>query len=204
MEFAAKIRAGRAVLSWNREDLAVVSGVSVPAIKNIETGQSNPTAKTQRRVLQGFESQGVFFTEDGVEYRTNRIRYFRDFHEVLEDARISLKKGDEILLHCADERKNSEEVTAHFQEILQHGIKLRFTIGEGNDYITTSSENYRMINSEVVKSAEVSVTYADKHLIHVTDHDQDTYVLIKNKPLAETKKREFEFWWSTGRPYAKV
>jgi len=202
MDFSAKVRAGRAVLSWTREDLAAASGVSGPAIKNVETDQSSPTGTTQRAIIRAFENEGVFFTADGIEHREDRIRFMGDFLEVLEDAQASLKKGDEILFHCADERKNSAEVTRKFEELTGAGIGLRFTIETGNRTITTKSSNYRTIAPALVESADVSVIYADKYVLHVPDEDRDIYILIKNRPLAAVRKREFEYWWRTGAPYA--
>ncbi len=201
MDFGAKVRAGRAILSWTRDDLAAASTVSAPAIKNIETGASSPTATTQRHICRAFENEGVFFAGQGVEHRVDRIRFFSDFLEVLEDAQASLKKGEELLLHCADERKNTPEVTGKIAELSRAGIVLRLTIETGNRAITTDPANYRTIDPALVESAEVSVIYADKYVLHVPDGERDIYILIKNRPLAAVRRREFEYWWKKGAPY---
>ncbi len=203
MEFSAKVRAGRAALSWTREDLAAAAGVSAPAIKNIETGASSPTAATQGRICRGFENAGVFFTSEGLEYRKDRIRFVNSFLEVLEDAARDLRPGDEICLHCADERKNSPAVTAKFQALQRAGVGLRFTIEAGNSFITTVPDNYRTIDPGLVASAEVSVIYGDKYVLHVRDEDHNVYLLIKNSLLADVRRREFEYWWRTGGAYAQ-
>ncbi len=202
MEFSAKIRAGRAALSWTRDDLARASGVSAPAIKNVETESSSPTAATQRRICRAFENEGIFFTAEGIEHREDRIRFLYSFLEVLEDAQTTLKKGDEILFHCADERKNTKEITAKFQDMLKSGVSMRFTIERGNDFITTAAENYRSIDPDFVDRAEVSVTYGDKYVLHVSEGEKDVYILIKNRLMARQRRREFEYWWKTGAAYA--
>ena len=69
MEFYQQVRAARAILGWTQEDLANHTNLSLPGIKNLETGSVNPMKRTQSRIIRAFEEEGVIFTTHGIERR---------------------------------------------------------------------------------------------------------------------------------------
>ena len=197
--FNLKIKAARAALGWTRDDLSSACGISTPAIIKIENGDTSPTMKTQRQIVQALENEGFFFTANGIEYREDKVRRLYDFLDVLEDAERCLKPDDEILLHCASEKRNSEVVTEKFQSLLKSGIKLRFTLEEGDDAITTRPENYRWLDPDFFANSQVSVIYADKCVEHVKEDDKDVFIMVKNEAMADSRRKQFEYYWRNGK-----
>jgi transcriptional regulator with XRE-family HTH domain len=59
--FAAKIRAGRAVLGWSQTDLGERTGVTQRAIYRIEDGATRPRQLTRLRIEKAFDDAGVEF-----------------------------------------------------------------------------------------------------------------------------------------------
>lgn len=202
MDFSAKVRAARAAIQWSQEDLAKLANLSIQGIRDIENDKSSPTARTQHKILKAFEAHNYFFHEHGIEYREEKILTFYDFMDVLEDAEQTLRKGDDILFHCADEQRNTPEVTDKFNELRNKGINLRFTIEEGNKTITGSPKDYRWIDPEYFADREVRVIYADRYVIHIVEQNKDMFIVTKNEDAAETHRKEFEFFFKRGQRYA--
>lgn len=62
----AQIKAARALLGWKQTDLAEKSGVSLPSIKNIERGATDPRVSTMAALRKALEAAGVEFLGHGV------------------------------------------------------------------------------------------------------------------------------------------
>jgi transcriptional regulator with XRE-family HTH domain len=62
-----QVRAGRALLRWEQKDLAAASGISLPAIKRMETvrGPLAAQARTVEAIRNAFAAAGVEFTNGG-------------------------------------------------------------------------------------------------------------------------------------------
>src|ERR1700735_2477684 len=60
-QFAAQIRAGRAVLGWSQTDLGERTGVTQRAIYRIEDGATRPRQLTRLRIEKAFGDAGVEF-----------------------------------------------------------------------------------------------------------------------------------------------
>jgi len=186
------------MLNWSRDDLSQRTGLSVAGIAKIEGGNSNPTDATKHDIGTIFERRGLTFTSHGIEYHKNNITFFCDFIDVLTDAERLLGEGDEILFHCADERRNTKEVTNKFRELEKAGIKLRFTICEGDDFITGDPASYRWVDQDFFANSEVSVTYADKYVIHIEGKEK-TFIVIKNEGFSKAMRKQFNYWWDKGK-----
>lgn len=62
----AQIRAARALIQWNREDLAGASGVTVRTIARIESSQTVPRLTSLTALCAALEAAGVeFISENG-------------------------------------------------------------------------------------------------------------------------------------------
>jgi DNA-binding XRE family transcriptional regulator len=57
----AQLRAGRALLDWNRSDLSAAARVSAETIKNIEHGTFKPQADTVQKIIAAFAAHRVEF-----------------------------------------------------------------------------------------------------------------------------------------------
>lgn len=62
---AAQVRAARALKGWTQSDLARASGVSLIAIKRLETGASDPRVSTVEAIRRAFDEAGVVFLDAG-------------------------------------------------------------------------------------------------------------------------------------------
>jgi transcriptional regulator with XRE-family HTH domain len=60
-QFAAQIRAARAVLGWSQTDLGERTGVTQRAIYQVENGATAPRALTRLRIEKAFGDAGVAF-----------------------------------------------------------------------------------------------------------------------------------------------
>jgi Predicted transcriptional regulators len=60
MPNAAQIRAGRAIVAWSQEDLAVLSGTSRRTVNAAESGHA-VTAETLQALADAFATVGVVF-----------------------------------------------------------------------------------------------------------------------------------------------
>jgi transcriptional regulator with XRE-family HTH domain len=60
----AQLRAARALVDWSRERLADESGMHVNAVRNFETGLSDPKRSTLIAWRTAFAKAGVEFTDE--------------------------------------------------------------------------------------------------------------------------------------------
>lgn len=194
--FVRQLRAARAMSALTQDELVALADVSIGTIQKIEAGDGNVTERIKTRLIRAFEGLGIIFTESGVEYRATNITFLDSFIDVLDDIERSLAKGGEILIHCADERRNSAAVTAKLAE-LNVAYKLRFTIEAGNEVITTDPANYRGIDPEFFANAEVQVIYGDKVVTQVKS-EKKIFISIRSSDNARVARRQFEYWWKVG------
>jgi transcriptional regulator with XRE-family HTH domain len=77
-EFAALIRAARALLGWSQHDLANASMVSRPTIAEIERGVREPQARTFRDLRDALFKAGVMLEEPWEGAKGYGVYFFRD------------------------------------------------------------------------------------------------------------------------------
>lgn len=198
------LRAARAYLGLKQEEVSERSGVTTQTISNLESEKSDGADRTLRKLRDVYESFGIVFTGNGMEYQPYKTAFFESFLDVLTDAEESLKKGDELLLHCADERRNLDGVTDKFTDLRKKGIRIRMTYEDGNKFITGPKEDYRWIDRELFANSQVEVVYRDKYFFHFQDQGRNIFVMTKNKAKANSAKKEFEYHWSRGKKWADV
>ncbi len=192
------IRAARALLDWTLNDLSKATGVHVVSLQRVEAGKQKPEIDTLNAIYGAFLRSGVEITEDGVKETRQIVTILSDFLDVLKDVELALKAGDELLQHCADERRSTPEVTERLHALESRGIVLRFTVRAGDRFLTMHPDNYRGIDPEYFSSAEVMLVYADKTVLHVAGDDRDSFVLIREQRLADAMRKQFYYWWGRG------
>src|ERR1700722_13498288 len=70
-----QIKAARAMLDWGQEDLARVSGVSFPSVKNLERRSNKPRIETLNAIKAALEDAGiVFIGETGLKLRGENLK----------------------------------------------------------------------------------------------------------------------------------
>lgn len=199
MELMKKVRVGRAALDWSQEDLAQNSGLSRAAIANIERGSANPDTRTINKINRAFENQGLHFSSHGFEERDLFLKEFSTYIEVLEDIEKVLSEGGEVLVHCADEKRSSEEVIAKLNTLKQKGIGFRTTICEGDTYILGDIQTYRWVPQEYFANSNVSLVYGRNYVKHVQEGDKNIFITINSVANAAVERKQFEYWWKTGK-----
>ena len=192
------LAAARIYLGLKQSEVAEKTGITENTISKMERGEAGSTERTLRRIRQVYEDLGIVFTAHGFEYQPYKTSIFENFMDVFNDAEQCLKKGDEILLHCADERRNSAEVTEKFNVLRGKGIRLRMTCEHGNTVITGKAQDYRWIDPEMFAAGQVEVIYKDKYLFHFQDSGRDIFVMTKNAAKARSAKKQFEYDWKNG------
>ena len=192
------LAAAREYLGLEQLQVAEITGLTAQTISKLENGKSAPTERTMRRLRQVYEERGIVFTTNGMEYQPYKTAIFKDFLDVLDDAEQILRKGDELFLHCADEKRNSAEVTKKFNDLRAKGIRIRMTCEQGNSSITGNVKDYRWIKPEQFASSQVEVVYKDKYIFHFMDGSENIFLMTKNKDKAEAAKKQFEYNWKNG------
>lgn len=84
---SAQCRAARALLDMTQEELAALSEISVPTIKDFERGHRQPYKRTLKELVAVFEARGVQFLEDGAGGRGvmhKAVEAERSIHELPE------------------------------------------------------------------------------------------------------------------------
>ncbi len=61
MQFAAEVRAGRAVLGWSQTELARRTALTQRAIHRIERNIVRPKEQTEKRIIEVFTGAGLQF-----------------------------------------------------------------------------------------------------------------------------------------------
>ena len=75
-EFAALLRAARALLGWSQHDLAKASLVSRPTIAEIERGVREPQARTIRDLRDALFNAGVMLEEPFSDIKGYGVYFF--------------------------------------------------------------------------------------------------------------------------------
>lgn len=201
----AQCRAARALLNWSQPNLAARCDMHVQTISAFESENGSPTKKTLEKILKTLESHGVeLLPNNGVSLAGNKIYKTETMVEIMDDILHLLQEGEEVLLHCADERRSPPEVVEKYKIINAKGITVRATICEGNTYLRDGIPS-RWIPKDYFGNSEVFVIYADKFVIHIDGYKgkNSEFLTIKNKTLADAMRRQFEYWWKNGKEIPK-
>lgn len=190
------LRAARAMLDWNRNELAERAGLSPVTIANIESGKTDAAnARTYDAIVTTFLGAGVVFTENGVEERKSLIRELTGpdfFLDVLDDIYKTLvdAKNPEVLSVGVDDRLSTPEVLQRLKRNRLAGIQSRDIAEDGNTYLLGPVSCYKWMPSQFFKNYIKSI-YADKVLLDFGDRG----LLIQNKEVAEVERNQFEMLW---------
>lgn len=192
-----QIRAARALIGWGQADLAERTGLSTPAIGNVEIKKHKPTLETQAKIIRAFDQAGVEFIDDGVRKKTKKIEIIRgeDFYvQLLDDVFHTLKdkKGSDVCISAADEKLSSGLVNHSFERLKKANIRVMKMIEDGNHYILGDLNDYRFIPKPFFKN-KVSVIYGDK-VAYVVGNDEQAFI-IKDENVAATQRNIFQLLW---------
>ncbi len=201
MEFAGKIRAGRAYLNWTQEKLAAESDLSFQGIQKIERGETQPTARTQEKIVRAFAKNGVNFRSKGIEYEEYPVIFVDGndhescYIQLLQDAfeHLKQKKDPELLIMFSDDKVSPPAVNDLYRQMRAAGIKMRQLVQEGNTYIMGSLDEYRYVPKEFFIN-RVTLIYGNRIANETANFNR---ALIKVDPInADIQRNTFNMLWS--------
>lgn len=191
------IRAARGGLNWSRADLEREAGISRDAIQKIEEKQGHsPRKSTLLAIETAFLRHGVRLTEFGAEAPAISSYSVDGYLALLDDVAKTLSAGGELLRHCIDEQRSSEEVRGKIYELRAQGISMRSTISESNTFVLGNPQEYRTLPSSYFGLREVKLCYGDKVAHYI--NPGECYIICSDY-LADDFRIEFSHWWDHGQ-----
>jgi transcriptional regulator with XRE-family HTH domain len=209
-----QIKAGRAMLDMNQSELAKASGVSIPTIKLIETGKTNPSPDILGRIQATFEKSGLeFMPQRAVRFRDDLVTVLEREHDkddmylrLLDDIYYTVRDtGGEILHSFVDDSLSPPHVIEREQMIRATGATMRSLVRNGDTYLPYPLEEYRYLPEGFYINNPTTV-YGDKIALIAQDEPaHDGYnlhihkiLIIRNEIIANVKRLEFEILWKSG------
>lgn len=205
---AKQIRAARAILRWNQEDLAERSGISLQTIKNTENERSLPHASSMDAIQSCFEIAGVeFLDRSGIRMRGDVVRLYQgdkaldQFWLELYNT-MSADDGGEYVAFGLEERKfwdcDAKATDEHILRIKRHGkIMCRALIAEDDDNKPSPHIQYRALSSEYFSSVPF---YVFKNKLGLIIWGAPTQIIvIDNLVLAEAYQKQFNMLWTIAK-----
>ncbi len=199
----SQIKAARALLEWNQEQLAEASGISKPALANIERGKTTPRLNTLKAIGYALEIAGIGFTDGpGVRLVQDRLDVivFRgkdSIYRLWEDIYTTLQVGQERLISGADETKflsaTSERFDGMMDRYKEKGIAGRILSLKGDRNFADPTSEYRWVTKARFSDVPYYV-YADKYAVLLWE-PEPRVILIQNAILAESYRRQFNRHW---------
>lgn len=207
---ATQIKMARIITDWSQDDLAKLVSVSMPTIRNIESGKSAKVA-TLSMIKSTFEAHGVEFTEaDGVRRKTQSLRILEGeegFWEFYNDVYETLSEGaNEILVNNVDEKEFDKWFGDAVAKGMEHkkrmnalrqqkDISLKILICEGDYYFTVPEyADYRWTPKERFTGVP-SYIYGNKKAEILFEENNVTIFILDNPKIARAHKTVFNVMW---------
>ncbi len=198
-----QIKAGRALLEWNQNELAKYSGVSKDAINKIERRIVMPRAESLQKIGKAMEGGGVEFIEGpGVRLRadTLQVRVFEGKDAVFrlfDDINKTLKPGQVMFCNGVDERYFIAAGETKFKEYLkiwkENNIGSRVLSLHGDNFFVDYREHYRWVPAERFSQVPHFI-YENKYAIILWKPIQRILV-IENRAITDSFRKQFEATW---------
>ena len=205
---AAQIRAARALLDWNRDQLAAASGVSVPALAKIEGEKSTPHADTLNKVQGALEQAGVVFGDSSGVKKKNEIVTVYEGKEGLkaffDDVYLTIKNtGSEILIGGGVQEDffntmGPEFLAMHAERLRAIKVKIRalkiFSHYEegGMDYV-----EFRYLPDHMFVSVPFYL-YHNKFAIIIWN-PKIRIIVLDDVLVAQAYEKQFDVMWRIGK-----
>ena len=191
--------------------MARISGISSPAIKNMERRNNKPRAETLNAIKSSLEDGGIeFLGETGIKLRGEglKVKVFEGsdaLYRLLNDIFDSLVgTKHELLIAGVNETQHKKEGGDKFLELVRkrgkHGIKTKLMALEGDKDLVDPSDphrEYRWVSEEIFSHIPYYI-YGNKYAILLLGKPQKV-VLIENKQVADSYRREFLAKWKIAK-----
>lgn len=204
-----QMKAARALLDWSQKDLAENAGVSEPTIKLIETAKIHSKPDTLLQIQESIESAGIeFLPQNGVRFRDDLLTMLEKENDsdniylrLLDDMFYTMKDTHGEILHSfVDNSLSPPEVLAKEKLLRQNGITSRHLVRYDDTHLIYPLDEYRYLPKGAYLNNPVTV-YGDKvafNVISKTQKNESAIIIIRNKQIAEIKRREFQILWDYG------
>ncbi len=200
-----QIRAARALLDLNQEELAKAAGVSMRTINTLERAVVAPRTETLRALQAVFEARGIEFLPDhGVKLRSERLDVFKiegntSVEKFLDDITDQLKEsGGEVLFNGIDERKfadiDASIMDRYFLRCHKAGITERLLVAEGDYFFAAHPTHYRWAKPGLI-SKVLHIVYGDSTSFLFWGATPKL-VIMRNPSVAATFRDQFNVAWA--------
>jgi DNA-binding XRE family transcriptional regulator len=207
-----QIRAARALLDWDAEDLAAKAGLSKDTIFNIEKSVVQAREKTTERIIQTFAAYDIEFTPDeGVKRKSDsvtKLEGFKDFKSYMDqvyDACLQPYSCDGTKPVCICNLDNSlfrkylkDYYPVHAERLKKiKGLKIKSLAAEEDkaSFPGTSYLEYRYLK-ELKDVIAPFYVFGDKFaLIDFDVPDPPKILLIHSPSLAQSYRDQFNIMW---------
>lgn len=202
-----QIKAARALLNWNQQDLADAAHMSKPALANLERRTVKPRLKTLEAIKSALEIRGIVFIEGpGVELRADQInvqvwdggdglsRIFTDMLSTLEenDVRIIVGVSEEQFKKVAGDRFDK-----FLNKVGKRGIRALIFSEEGDDDYYDYTANYRWVPAKYF-STTTTYVYADRYAILLWE-PYPKVIMIQNQSIADRYRAHYLQLWKEAK-----
>jgi len=206
-----QIRAARALLNIKQSELALMAGISLASLNNIEREVTVPRTNTLSKIRKALESFGIEFTsQEGVRRRQEQHSvqifegysaikiWFSDIVEVLKRT----EAGTVFLLGIDDKKfsQNHQEDFDHYLMMLAKNKwreKALICEGDRHLYAPQKTTEYRWVSKEIFTQVPYAV-YGDTYAI-ITWGPPIRLTLIRNQSIADSMRRQFMNHWQAAQ-----
>ncbi|NDA63660.1 MAG: helix-turn-helix domain-containing protein [Chitinophagia bacterium] len=202
---STQIRAARAMLNWSQNKLAMLAGLHINSLRNLENGSSKSRVQTDMKLRAVLEKAGIIFHgRSGVETEPEMLQINRitsgDYLMVLtKDILATLKnKNDELCTVTHDEmmfkKFDPGGISLYYKGRTRQKFTERCIVPFGGKQHSEKT-NYRHLPHAFIGPVSW-IIYKDRiALIH---WDCNEGIIIRNRQIAATYQAIFEALWLQG------
>lgn len=205
-----QIKAARALLNWTQTDLAVKSGISLPAIANIERYVSEPRQNTLTCLKEAFEKEGIVFMQpSGVqlipehfdvkvwEGHGSQVSLWNDIF-----CEFKFHENNELLIaHVSDTPlvdRYPEETAIYLKTLDEMSVQRCILLCEGDDNIIGNNPNWYRQIPKMLFTQMPHYIYGNKVALLVWSLKK--VICINNKDIADAHRQQFRQNWKVAKP----
>ena len=203
----ALIRAARALLDWQQQDLAVAAKLSLSSVNKFERGLGKTRASTIQSMVRTLKAVGIDFPASGGVRHSEEILSIQrikgdDFVEKLdEDIYTAVTKpGDEIYSCSADESQwftpgIKETAERYYKWRSRLGVKQLYLVPEENKVFESPKSHYRSLPPQLIGKIAF-ILYGDRVALVMWRKKQ--ILILRGQELIQPFREQFKFLWRLG------
>ncbi len=205
MEFSGKVRAGRGYLNWLQDDLASHAGLGIQSIRNIESENTSPTARTQRKIERAFALHGLTFTSRGIEITEAPIIYEgkQGFEAFMDDVFETMRFGGGVYRVSNVDESNwlkwlgeDNSKARRDRTTALENVSARIMVRRGDKLLTaTDYAEYRTVPDAIFSEGVSSYIYGDKYAIIHFQPDAVRVLVLHDGAIADAQRCWFDAVW---------